>query len=39
MIWNRQNIDNEAFTQVFTLLKIKLKENFNLKIKLTETKL
>ena len=39
MICNRQNIDNGAFTQVFTLMKIKLKENFNLKIKLTETKL
>ena len=39
MICNRQNIDNGAFTQVFTLLKIKLKEKFNLKIKLTETKL
>ena len=38
MICNRQNIDNGVFTQVFTLLKIKLKENFNLKIKLTETK-
>ena len=39
MISNKQNVEDKDFKVGFTLLKIKLIENFKLKIKLTETKI
>ena len=39
MIFNMQNVENEAFKVGFTLLKIELIERIKLKIKLTETEI
>ena len=39
MISNKQNFENEAFNVGFTLLEIKMIEKFQLKIKLTATKI
>ena len=39
MISKTQNVETEAFKVGFTLLKIKLIEKFNLKIKPTKTKI
>ena len=39
MISDEQNFENEAFKMGFVIPKIRIKEKFKLKIKLTETKI